>query len=136
MYKSVEKEKIEFNGDVITIKFNRLTRAQFMSLQPFFENAQNGNVNMSFEDTAAFFDVVDSVVPDRLVHFSGIEVDDQPYVYNKDDENSGGFLFDCLLKEATFVELVQKILAAMITASAPDIKTADEGLSPEKKQKS
>lgn len=114
-YKRTLEKTIDFGEDKVRIRFKRLKRDQFMTLQPFIEETQGGKVEMSFESQNSLFELIEELLPKCLTKLSGLTVDDEEYVY--DGSNTEDFMD--LITEAYFMPLIEGMLTSIMVESMP-----------------
>lgn len=123
-YTRTVKEVIEFDGDQLTVEFNRLKREQFMELQPYFKTGDSGEVVMELDDQKQYFKVVEQILPDVIVSINGFVVDGELCSCAPGDD-----FFQEVITKIFFLHFTQEVLSKIVKASILD-KTLEKKSKP------
>lgn len=105
-YLAIVKEKVEFDGDVISVEMKPMTRADYGKVTPFLKADEDGTIKMSFEDQSAFIDATAGILADCITSFNGLE-----------DASGNAINLSIALSDAYFNELVTELFNLLMKAS-------------------
>lgn len=114
---------IEWQGDIITCEMEPVTNEDFAKLMPYFQENDNGDMVLRFEDKADFARISGELLPAYVTGFTGLT-----------DARGNPVDFDTVLNKLYFVKLKSELVNRLFALSTPtgdDEKKSDEPSAPD-----
>lgn len=103
-----------FEGDTVTMKIRRMTRADQQNLIPFMGDVDDeGQLKMSFKDENELSNAMLGLLPQNIKEFAGLK-----------DESGEDISLETAIKETYFMGLISEILMKLMEVS--NIKAEDK----------
>lgn len=113
-------EDFDFDGDTVTVTFERMKRKHIVLLSPHMDPSQEGVV--SFEDQVQFTEVAVEILPEVVKTLTGLV-----------DSGGNNIALDTVLEETYFTKLVADIMSAVMKNS---FLKSDDGKGEDEEKKS
>ena len=107
------QEKIEFDGDIITVKLTRLTRKAMMEILPFLDIDDQGGVTMTPDQALRFIGESADIVKPFIKEVEGLMVEGETVCPSRNPA-----VFDEIYEAAYFSPLWTQVAIALIKSSS------------------
>ena len=96
-------QQFEFDGDTVTVEFNRLKRKHLLVLSPHMTDDAD---KLTFEDQVKFTEVAAEIMPECVISMTGLT-----------DIDGNTISIETVTEDAYFVKLVSDIMGAIMSHS-------------------
>lgn len=114
----------QFNGETIKVTFKRMSRIDAMTIAPYLETMQDGNLRVSFKDNLEFVGHAAGIIDRCVTSLSGLKAD------NADVALGSDVWKEDVLNGVHFMPLIRDIMGDIMAAS---FVNGDDAKKPAKK---